>query len=235
MRRPMRTIATLLCLLLGADAAAAERRALTDIPVEALTKDTQVQPAGGDRHLTLVWWVPYEFWAAMLARDAGIPQANKDALLAAVKGISLLGVVQADISAMGAFNYYSEDDVAAHLAATATDAGGKARPLTLLKEINPDLQVALGVFKPILTSAMGNLGANFHFFVLDDRAGAGRMMDPYLPGTLTVNLAKSDGAPLTARIEAPLDSLFVPRNCPNGKPAHVTWKFCPWNGERLKP
>jgi hypothetical protein len=37
----------------------------------------------------------------------------------------------------------------------------------------------------------------------------------------------------TVVLETPLNSLFVPRTCPNGKPAHVSWKFCPWGGERL--
>jgi len=183
--------------------------------------------------MTVVWWVPYEFWVAAMARDAGTTQASKDAILAAVKGISLLAVVQADISAMGAFNYYSEEAVAKGLLVTVTDPAGKARPATFVKKINPDLQVALGVFKPILTSAMGNLGANLHFFVLDDRAGAARAIDPYRRGALAVKLAKADGTPLAARIEMPLDSLFVPRTCPNGRPAHVTWRFCPWDGERL--
>jgi hypothetical protein len=29
-------------------------------------------------------------------------------------------------------------------------------------------------------------------------------------------------------------SFFVlPRMCPNGKPAHVTWVVCPWDGSKL--
>jgi hypothetical protein len=227
-------VATLLLTLASTASFAAERRPLVEIPIEALTRDTQVQPAGGDRHMTLVWWVPYEFWGAVLARDAGTPQASKDALLAAVKGVSVLGVVQADISTMGAFHYYPAEAIEKSLLITTTDAAGKSKPLSVLKEINPDLQVALGVFKPILSSAMGNLGANLHFFVLDDRADSGRVIDPYRAGSLTVKLTKSDKTPLVARIETPLDSLFVPRVCPNGRTAHVTWKFCPWNGEPLR-
>lgn len=81
---------------------------------------------------------------------------------------------------------------------------------------------------------MGNLGSNMHFFVLADRnANDERIIDPYEVNALRIGLKKSDGERLNVVLETPLNSLFVPRTCPNGKPAHVSWKFCPWGGERL--
>jgi hypothetical protein len=35
------------------------------------------------------------------------------------------------------------------------------------------------------------------------------------------------------KIEMPIDALFVQRMCPNGKPAHVSWVVCPWDGGKL--
>jgi hypothetical protein len=230
-----RIVAVLLLTLFSAAASAAERRPIADVAVDAMTKDTQAAPPdAGDRHLALVWWVPYEFWQAVLARDTDTPQSSKDALLNALAGVSLVGIVQADVSPLGAFNYYPEDAVQKNLRVTLTDGAGKSKTLKFVTEIPPDLQVALGAIKPILAAAMGNLGKNFHFYVLDDRADSGRVADPYQRGKIAVNLVRNGDVAMTATIDTPLDSLFVARTCPNGKPAHVTWKYCPWNGERLK-
>ena len=38
---------------------------------------------------------------------------------------------------------------------------------------------------------------------------------------------------MTARVELPINALFVPRLCSDGREAHVTWNYCPWTGERL--
>jgi hypothetical protein len=50
---------------------------------------------------------------------------------------------------------------------------------------------------------------------------------------IRVKLSNADAVHM-AELELPLDSLFVPRLCPNGKPAHVSWDYCPWSGKKLK-
>jgi len=116
-----------------------------------------------------------------------------------------------------------------------TAADGKRRTVTPMGTIDPNLGVVLAVFKPILGAAMGNLGNNMHFYVLDDRIeGAPRLLDPYREGLISVQLMRKNGDWMTAEIEMPLNSLFVPRKCPNGKDAHVSWKYCPWSGKRLE-
>ena len=82
---------------------------------------------------------------------------------------------------------------------------------------------------------MGNLGSNMHFFVLNDELESSpRLIDPYLKGHISIQLERRDEVQLDARIEMPLNSLFIPRKCPNGMDAHVSWKFCPWTGKPLE-
>ena len=51
---------------------------------------------------------------------------------------------------------------------------------------------------------------------------------------LRVKLLNSDGEVRNnMSIDMPLNELFIPRLCNNGKPAHVSWHYCPWGGERL--
>jgi hypothetical protein len=60
------------------------------------------------------------------------------------------------------------------------------------------------------------------------------MFSPFDAGAVIVKFggrAKRQDISLT--IERPIDALLVPRLCANGKPAHVSWTYCPWDGKKL--
>ena len=215
---------------------AAERKSLKDVVTDQITKDTQSTARGaGDNHLALAWWVPLEFWAAVLARDPSTSETDKRLMLDAMSEIFLIAIVQADVSNLGAFTYYSKQDIEETMRISFTDAANNKRRLLPLQQINADLKIVLSVFKPILEAAMGNLGSNLHFYVFSDKIGdTGRLIDPYRQGLIDVRLERKDGAMMTASIETPLNSMFIPRKCPNGKDAHISWKYCPWSGVRLE-
>jgi hypothetical protein len=217
-------------------AMALDPKPIGEVDTDALTTETQVMPLqAGDDHFALAWWIPVEFWEAILARDPTTSQADKAAMLDALSQVSLLAVVQADISHFGAFDFYSKAEIEQDLGISYTDAAGGVRAVTLLKRVAPDLQVILSTFTPLLGAAMGNLGNNMHFYVLEDSSPSSRRtLDPYREGIITIEFAKRNGDPMSADIEMPLNSLFIPRKCPNGKDAHVSWKYCPWTGVKLE-
>lgn len=228
-------IAFMIVLTVSAYSMAAEKKPLKDVATDAFTADTQTTLQGtGDNHVALAWWIPNEFWKSIFSRDTTTSESDKKAMLDAMSGISLLAVVQADITAFGAFQYYSKDEIERSMSISFTNADGKRLRLSPMQTINPDLEVVLNVFKPILAAAMGNLGNNMHFYVLNDKSKSShRLLDPYRKGQINIKLLRKDEVLMTASIEMPLDSLFVPRKCPNGKDAHISWKYCPWSGERL--
>ena len=217
-------------------AVAADRKLLKDVVIDEMTPDTQATAKGsGDSHFALVWWVPNEFWISIFSRDTTTSAADKNAMLNAMSEISLLAVVQADITDMGAFIYYTKQKIEENMMMSFTNSKGIKKRLLPMQIINPDLEIVLSVFKPILEAAMGNLGSNFHFYVLNDKSNAsGRIIDPYRQGAIDVQLSRKDGVLITSSIELPLNSLFIPRKCPNGKDAHISWKYCPWSGKRLE-
>ena len=82
---------------------------------------------------------------------------------------------------------------------------------------------------------MGNLGSNMHFYVLNDRAkSVSRLLDPYRKGQIEIQLERRDKVLMDGSIEMPINALFVTRKCPNGKDAHISWKYCPWSGKKLE-
>jgi len=213
-----------------------EKRPLEEVDPDAFTTETQANAAGGgDDHVAIVWWIPNEFWESILLRDPTMNPTDRQAMFDALEGISLLVVVQADISRLGAFQFYSKEEIERNLTIAFTEKTAMPLQISPIQDISADLQLVLNIFKPILGSAMGNLGNNMHFYVLDDNGpGDSRILDPYEGGNLQVSLENRLQKKLEAKIELPINALYVPRICPNGKDAHVTWNFCPWGGEKLK-
>ena len=211
-----------------------QKKSLLEVTTDSIMVDTQLSPSGaGDDHVASLWWLPLEFWESTYARDTTTSSKDKASLLAALKGVSLLGVVQADISSLGAFKFYSKDEVQENLKVFITK-DGKTQLVGVISDVNPDLEVVLAILKPLLAQAMGNMGQNLHFFVLEDLDKNGdRILDPYSKGEMEIILKDKGGNKLKGDLYLPLNSLFVPRVCPNGREAHATWVFCPWSGEKL--
>jgi hypothetical protein len=224
-----------LSLIATTDLMALQRKDISDVNSDDLLEETQTGPKNaGDDHTSLVWWIPYEFWEGLMKRDASLSDIEKQEMLSAVKGVSILSVVQGDISPLGAFEFYPKEEVEKNMVVSQTHPDGKSEKVPRQENINPNLEVVMAAFKPILATAMGRLGDNMHFFVLNDTLSDGsRRLDPYKGGGVTIMLKDRNGRNLISEIPLPLDCLFEARMCPNGKRAHVSWNYCPWTGEKL--
>lgn len=231
----MQQLTALFLLLLSALGLAAERLPFTEVNANNLTTETQ-KTAGSDNALDLVWWIPVEFWQVALANNAAVTPAQIDDIVDTLRPYSLLAVVQADISTFGAFDFFDEVKVSSGLRVVYTPEHGSSVNIPLDELIDPDVTLLLNQMSPVLTAAMGNLGENFFFFPLPDMDDTGqRIISPYERGSLAITLTARDGIHRPPYlIEFPLDALHQPRLCPNGKPAHVSWAYCPWSGKKLK-
>ncbi|MCF2858749.1 hypothetical protein L1286_14775 [Pseudoalteromonas sp. SMS1] len=231
----MKNIFILALLLLSVNCFALERRDYTEISIQDIIADTQAQPEGAaDNHMTLVWWVPFEYWASIMSRDPNLTEQMKKQMLDVLKDYLVVGIVQADVSAMGVFNYYSQSYVEKNLKVNYKTPNSKGLNLTPSNKVSEEMTMLMTQVKPILQGAMGNMGLNFHFFIFDDSDNKGaRVVDPHQEGNFVMSLKNKAGVELTADFKTPLNSLFVPRVCPNGEEAHVSWKYCPWSGKKL--
>ncbi len=236
---PLVTASLAMVLAFPVRSDAQQRKAMADVDIDALTRETQFSAPCGADHMNLIWAIPVEFWKVVFEQDPSMTDSQRVELIAALQKFVVFGVVQANIAETGAFDFYSRAEIAGALNMAVTDADGKSRVIVKSESVPADAQQLLDAIKPILTAAMGPLGQNLHFIVVKDEGGvsesdAGRAWDPYAFGELTMNLKTRNGAALSAKLAGPVDALFVPRKCPNGNSAHVTWKFCPWTGVELK-
>ena len=233
----MKTLILSMTLVVLAGAAllpGAEPKKMTEVDIDALTTDTQASadPTPG---MNLVWWIPVEFWKALLLQDETLAVKDSQELIQAFEPYTLVAAVRADIGTFGTFRYHSDESLAKNMAVSYVNAKGEKRLMHSVSKPDKKVQLMLQMMKPILTAAMGDLGKNFHFFIYRDRDEKGeRIVDPYKKGKLEIKLAPMPGETGGAiEIECPVNSLFVPRKCATcKKEAHVSWNFCPWCGEK---
>ena len=229
----MRLLLALAMISLASFAHAIDRKEITDIDLNALTVEGQVM-TGGASDLALVWWIPAEFWEVSMRQESMVPDEQVNQVMGVLKNYSVLAVVQANVSPFGSFQFFEKDQIMKGMNVEFVRPDGSVESISHTEPSDPDLRIMLDQMRPILSQAMGSLGQNFYFFPLPDANDDGeRLLSPYDKGMIRVKLLNAD-AVHTAELELPLDSLFVPRLCPNGKPAHVSWNYCPWSGKKLK-
>src|SRR5262245_5201553 len=224
-----------LLVMLGAflafDTQAKDQKPLGDVDVSAMTRETQKTIHADGVHL--VWWIPPEYWAASINNSDSMNEAQRKSLMDVMEKYSMLAIVQAEVTPFGSFTFYDRDSISKGLKVEVVNGKGR-KTLKPIDKVPEELGLLLKVLAPILEAALGNMGKNLNFFVLDDRAKGDRLLSPYSHDTLSVSLTSKQGGALgPAEFEFPLDSLYVPRLCPNGKPAHVSWVVCPWDGTKL--
>lgn len=219
-------------LFVASFAQAAEKKPLAEVSTDKLTNETQ-QMLSNDNNLNLVWVIPNEFWEVALAQDKSVSDEDRKQMIDALDGNMIVGVVRAQISPFGAFRFQGEDAVFDALEVNYVPTDGGPTRLKLQKRVDGDAQLIIDSMKPMLRAAMGNLGTNFHLFICEDSAG-GRRISPYEKGQIAVHLGDiGDLEGGVAKIDFPLDSLYIPRACAKcGKKAHISWKYCPLCGQK---
>ena len=224
-----RLSALALCLL-AVNLNAAEKRALTDVDSGILTRELQHSDDDG---IVVAWWLPSEFWAVALANQKTLTAVQIEEFMKILRQYTLIAVVDGEVGG-AAIDFQERDAVAKSLTVELVDGTGKSRKVVPVESVPEDLKPLFTILVPAMGAAMGNLGRNLHFFVFLDQVGDSRLFSPYEPGAVVVKLSGRARRPdVSLTIERPLDSLLVPRLCANGKPAHVSWNYCPWDGEKL--
>lgn len=230
----MKLLTAVLAAVLFANIAfSIDRKPSSEISPDDLTDETQTFPETSQDHVCLLWWIPVEFWTATISSDPTIDKATADLILGTLENYMIIAGVQADIDNVGNFFFYNEAEFTKTFTVEYVD--GKENSVTLTPATNRDetLEELLKALKPVLSNAMGNMGSNFHFLVYPAKVNGTRLVDPYTQGELKYKLESKTGEKIDANLEFPLNSLYFPRKCPNGKDAHISWKYCPWTGEKL--
>lgn len=207
-----------------------QRKPLAAVDIDEFTKQMQVVVTDTST-MTQAWWIPAEFWGAAFHRTN---PAFAEQALGQLKGYGILAVIQADTTPFASLIFHKRDSVEKRLSVSYRNYSIAPISISQAKELPGSVQMLIDVLSPMFANTMGDLGKNMHLFVMNNELNGKRIIDPYQEGTVLVELAASKTTPSrNIAIEFPVDALFEPRYCPNGKPAHISWKFCPWSGKKL--
>jgi hypothetical protein len=229
--KPSHRICVLALSLLAMNLNAAEKRAVTDVDSGILTQE--LQRTSNDEGIVVAWWMPMEFWAVSLANEKSLTAAQLEEVMKILRQYTFIAVVDGEVGGV-AVDFQDRNAVAKSLSVEVVDAAGKSNKVAPLEPVPEDVQPLLSVLVPAMGAAMGNLGRNLHFFVFKDQVENARIFSPFDTGAIVVKLSgRARRQDVSLSIERPIDSLLVPRLCANGKPAHVSWNFCPWDGKKL--
>jgi hypothetical protein len=224
-------LSALALFLLATNLNAAEKRALADVNSSVLTQE--LQRASNDSGIVVAWWMPSEFWAVALGNEKSLTPAQTEEVMKILRKYTFIAVVDGEVGG-AAVDFQDRESVAKSLTVEVVDASGKPRKVVPVEPVPEDVQPLLTVLVPAMGAAMGNLGRNLHFFVFQDQVENARVFSPFDAGAVVVKLSGRARRPdISLSIDRPVDSLLVPRLCANGKPAHVSWNFCPWDGKKL--
>jgi hypothetical protein len=204
----------------AAQTAAAELNALID--------ETQKRsPASQD--LTLVWWLPDEFWRLSVASNPSIPPEAADSVVARVHRFVIVAALSGRFGSMANVSYASSDSLRANL--RLVDPSGTVRSPLPPSAIPAPTQELLDLLRPMMANLLGNMGQSMTFVVFDGLSADGRrLIDPLHEGQFTIQLFGTD-----FRWRLPLSALVPRKRCPvDGELLSGAWLYCPWHGAKLE-
>ena len=226
MTRSIRGIALALVLSTALDGSLLAQNAKGKL--NDLIRETQKQGVRSGR-VTLVWWIPVEFWRAALNANGTVPAEKTEEMVASVSDVNVFIVVDAKIGAFAALTYEPQTELEKNL--SVIDPEGK--PLGLIPEAKQSATTRnlVSMMKPLLSNMMGDLGKNLSFFIYEGKEKNGaRRVDPTKDGTLIARLGAEE-----FKWRLPLGSLLPAKVCPKCSETFPgNYVFCPFDATALK-
>ena len=180
----------------------ADLHAQTPVDLEALIQETQRMSQSPDE-LTLVWWLPEEFWAASLAQDPSLDKDETEVFLSALRPYTLIVVVDGRVGNFGSVTYHTEATVRSNLV-LKDDQGVTYSPLSN-DAVDAETKSLLQIMKPLIGNTLGPLGQNMHFVLFQSNQRKA-IVDARKTGALRVFFREKE-----FKFRLPLGSVLPPK------------------------
>lgn len=224
--KPLSTLSRLAVCTLGILLFAVPFSTAGDVDPAELVKETQKsdQKAG---EMTLVWWIPEEFWKVSLEQNANLSADQIEDFLEMLRPYVIVTVVKGKVGFSPSFE---SKEYATTNTKLLDEKGNKYSPLSD-DEIDDKTKGLLGMLKPVLAGSLGPTGNNMHFLVFSAKGENGnQLIDAKRKGSFKVAVADKE-----FKWRLPLDSLLPAKECPQCKETcKGSWSFCPWCGTKLE-
>ena len=183
------------------------------VDINALVQETQ-KMSDRSGEMTLIWWIPEEFWRASFEQDPNMTAAQTEEFIKVLRPYMLIVAVDGNIGSFGGVTYKSETTIRGSIQVIDSQ-GTRYRPLNN-ENIDANTKNFLSMMKPVFVNMLGPIGQNMHFFLFPAKNTMGQ----------NIAVAKSEGA-----FSVKLDQRVFKWRLPLGSLLPV--KICPVDGEKL--
>jgi hypothetical protein len=193
--------------------------------VQDLVRETQ-HTAQSNGEITMVWWMPYQFWEESMKANPALTAEARAQVLAPLADYSLFALLRAKIGAAGMSDVQPKAELIKNL---KLQVNGKIIEPLAPEAISPGAQLLLSQLKPALGAMAGQFGQSLEFVVFPARADGKTLIDAAQVGTMQVNLYEQ-----SFKWRTPLGSLLPARiDAKTGEEFPGNYGFNPYTGEKL--
>ncbi|UCG51919.1 MAG: hypothetical protein JSW58_17430 [Candidatus Latescibacterota bacterium] len=198
------------------------------VDINALVQEIQKMSDETDE-MTLVWWIPEEFWLVSFAQDPSVTETQTQEFLSVLRPYTIIAVVDGTLGPFGGVTYRPEAEIRSTIR-IKDNQGTRYQPLGE-DEVGADTKSLLAMMKPVFVNMFGPMGENMHFVIFPAKDKEGRRIgEAKREGAFSVSLGERE-----FRWRLPLGSLLPPKICPTcGEKLSGAYGFCPWDGAELK-
>ena len=219
-------------LMLGVVLAAAiPSRALAGQPgpvVSDLVRETQ-KHSNVPGKLTMVWWLPEEFWSVSFQQSGSLTTEQQEAFLKTVRPYLLVAAVDGTIGPIGGSEFVDLESLRARI--KVTDKKGRSYSPLPDDQLTGDVKNLSALLRSMFGNMLGAMGQGLHLFFFPAATTDGSSIAAATKeGTFSVEVGEQS---FTWRL--PLATLLSPKTCPvDGETMSGGWKYCPWHGKALE-
>ncbi len=178
--------------------------------------------------LKLVWWIPTEFWQAVMDEQKASTAEQKEYVVNLFDDYTILVAGDYSLEADDSGLDFTVNDVRKSL--TFFENGKK---ISLLKESDVDdkvLTLMNEMMKPVFEQMLGKMGSGVDIFIYNNKDSAGkRIIDPYKQGNFSVQMGKD-----LFEWKLPMVSLMKEKVCKTDSAKFPgNYFYCPFHGTEL--
>jgi hypothetical protein len=193
--------------------------------VEDVVRDTQ-RLVAEDGHVSMVWWMPLEFWDGSLANNPDMPEATRKELVGVMAPYTVVALLRAETVGNGLGEIKSKEDLQKNTRFTINGTAMQALPA---EQVSQPATLMISQLKPVLAEAAGQLGEAMEFLVFPSGVDDKLMVDATMPGNLTINFYGRD-----FKWRLPLGSVLPPRiDKATGEEFPGNYEYNPFTGRKI--
>jgi hypothetical protein len=193
--------------------------------VEDLVRDTQrITTASGQ--MTMVWWIPQEFWEVSLAARPSSTPEERAQILGTLEDYQIMGLLRARTGIGALTDVQTRADL---LSNARFEVDGKIIDPVAPDKITFGAQALVAGLKPALAGILGQMGQSMELVVYPSKKDNVRLIDPRKAGTFQYTLYDQ-----TFHWRTPLGSLLPKKTDPKTKEEFPgDYQYNPYTGSKL--